>query len=40
MHDDHECDLEKLGEALGFRRVQQEHLSLGWQCIAHEVKAP
>lgn len=37
MHDDHECDIEQLGKALGFQRVGPvESFVRRWQCSAHD----
>lgn len=41
VHDDHEIDVEKLGSALGFRRVDGPGIGIvvnPWQCFSHGEK--
>ena len=40
MHDDHQWDLDQLGKALGFQRVDSSTIQVNpWQCVAHTSEA-
>lgn len=39
VHDNHACDIEQLGRAIGFQPVVENSFMPRWQCISHAAKA-